>query len=269
MELYRRSLAPIVGRRITRAIVPDPWFVKGGMSPRALREALSGTTVVGLRRRGKLLLIDLAAAGSSGDPGSGDGSEVATVLGVRFGMTGRPVLDDGQPIMTLLYSSHRLEPAWDRFALEFGDGGRLRINDPRRLGGVELDPDEDRLGPDAFTLDRSSLRQALRSRSAVKAVLLDQERIAGIGNLLGDEILWRAGIDPARPAAEVGDEELVRLHRTFRSVLKRQLALGGSHTGRLATAVRERGPFCPADGTPLTRRTIGGRTTYSCPVHQH
>lgn len=266
VELYRRSLEPIVGRRISRVVAPDAWFLKGGIDAAGLRAALVGTTVAGLRRRGKLLMIDLVAGPvTAADGGT---STADTVLGLRFGMTGRPILDDGDPIMSLLYSSRRQEPAWDRFGLEFEGGGGVRLNDPRRLGGVELDPDEERLGPDAFTLGLAALRRALRSRSPVKAALLDQHRIAGIGNLLGDEILWRAGVDPARPADDLDDVEVVRLHRTIRNVLRRQLELGGSHTGRLATAIREHGEVCPRDGAVLVRRTIGGRTTRSCPVHQ-
>jgi formamidopyrimidine-DNA glycosylase len=170
--------------------------------------------------------------------------------------------------MTLEYSSNRDETAWDRFTIEFDGGGRLRINDPRRLGGVELDPVESRLGPDAFTLRRADLRRALHSRAPVKAVLLDQHRIAGLGNLLADECCWRAGIDPARIANELSEAEIGRLHRAIRSALPAMLETGGSHSGRLDVALRVRGTVCPRDGTPLLRRTIGGRTTYSCPVHQ-
>jgi formamidopyrimidine-DNA glycosylase len=98
-------------------------------------------------------------------------------------------------------------------------------------------------------------------------VLLDQHRIAGIGNLLADELLWRAGIDPARAGGTLAGDEVQRLHRTIRRVLPQLMARGGSHTGDLQAA-RERGAVCPRDGTPLERRTIGGRTTYSCPAHQ-
>ena len=77
----------------------------------------------------------------------------------------------------------------------------MYLRDPRRLGAVELDPDEERLGPDAFDLTLAQLRVIIaKSRAPVKAVIMDQSRIAGLGNLLCDEILWRAGIDPARPA---------------------------------------------------------------------
>ena len=149
---------------------------------------------------------------------------------------------------------------------EFAGGGQLRLNDPRRLGGVELDPDESKLGVDAFSIRPRDLAAVLGTSSApLKARLMDQARIAGIGNLLADEILWRAGLDPARPAGSLSDGERGRLLRSMRAVLTELLAAGGSHLGRLQAA-RERGGRCPRDGTPLERRTIGGRTTYSCPA---
>jgi len=91
--------------------------------------------------------------------------------------------------------------------------------------------------------------------------------VAGLGNLITDEVLWRAGLDPARPAESLAEDELSRLHEHLRTALDEMAALGGSHTGGLQ-ASRVRGASCPRDGTPLERRTIGGRTTYSCPAHQ-
>jgi len=190
------------------------------------------------------------------------------VLGLRFGMTGRLIVDTGATVDDLIYGSNRDVPAWDRFTLRFEGGGDLRIRDPRRLGGVLLDPDEEALGPDALRLTLRELRAALGNSTApLKARLMDQHRVAGLGNLLTDEILWRAGLDPIREARSLDDEEVKRLHRQIRSSLERMWARGGSHTGDLQDA-RVRGGVCPKDGTPLLRRTIGSRTTYSCPLHQ-
>lgn len=255
IELYRRSMADVVGRRIVEVDAPDPWFLKRGLTAPAAAAALVGRRIEALRRRGKLLLADL----------SGD----APVLGLRFGMTGRPFVDDQDAPADLEYSSKAARPAWDLFALGFEGGGRLRINDPRRLGAVELDPDEDALGPDAFGLTLGQLRGALVSAAPVKAALLDQGRIAGLGNMLADEVLFRAAIDPARLARSLGEPEVRRLHRAIRTALPELLERGGSHTGRLAVALRVPGARCPKDGAELLRRTIGGRTAYSCPVHQH
>ena len=252
VEAYRRQADAVVGRTIGSADLPDAWFVKGS-DPAEVAAAVAGRRVEAVRRHGKLLVLDL------------DGG---TRLGLRFGMTGRLVVDGAAAIDRLEYSSGRDEPAWDRFALRFTDGTELRLRDPRRLGGVSLDPDEGRLGVDAATLSRADLAAALgASRAPLKARLLDQARIAGIGNLLADEILWRAGLDPARPAGSLSARQLTRLHRTIGEVLADLAARGGSHTGDLRQGAALDG-LCPRDGTPLVRRTVGGRTTLSCPRHQ-
>jgi formamidopyrimidine-DNA glycosylase len=167
----------------------------------------------------------------------------------------------------LIYSSHRKEKAWDRFALAFTDGTRLSINDPRRLGGVLLDPDEAKLGPDAADVTLGALRIALDSDAPVKARLMDQARLAGVGNLIADEVLWRAGIAPERHARSLDGEETKRLHRALRGALRDLGKRGGSHTGDVIEH-RVPGGMCPRDGTPLQRATVGGRTTWWCPAHQ-
>jgi formamidopyrimidine-DNA glycosylase len=168
----------------------------------------------------------------------------------------------------LLYASNAENPAWLRFGVEFRDGGSMWMRDPRRLGAVELDPDESRWGPDAATIDRPQLDRVLgKSAAPIKAVLMDQSRIAGLGNLLVDEVLWRAGIDPARRTKTLDEAQRAALAKTIRHTVRVLGRRGGSHTGDLQ-ASRERGGVCPRDGAPLDRRTVGGRTTYSCPVHQ-
>ena len=252
VETYRRQAEAVVGRTVARAEAPDAWYVKGG-DPAEVEAALAGRRVVAVRRRGKLLVLDL-------DDG--------TRLGLRFGMTGRLVVDGAASIERLEYSSNRQDPAWDRFALHFTDGTDLRVRDPRRLGGVTLEPDEDRLGVDALALSGDELAAALGTSAApLKARLMDQGRVAGIGNLLADEILWRAGLDPARPAGGLAPDERRSLHEAMVEVLDDLAARGGSHTGDLRAAAVADGR-CPRDGAVLRRRTIGGRTTISCPVHQ-
>ena len=94
---------------------------------------------------------------------------------------------------------------------------------------------------------------------------MDQARIAGLGNLLVDESLWRASIDPARMASDVDAEERRVLHKAIRTTLRVLDRRGGSHTGDMP---RDIDAPCPRDGGALQRRTIAGRTTYSCAVHQ-
>lgn len=103
---------------------------------------------------------------------------------------------------------------------------------------------------------------------SLKGRLMDQSRVAGVGNLAADEILWRAGLDPTRPASSLTEAELRRLHRNVRSTLRDLLARGGSHTGELMPQ-RHHGGHCPKDGTPLVRATVATRTTWWCPKHQH
>jgi formamidopyrimidine-DNA glycosylase len=172
-------------------------------------------------------------------------------------------IEAGDP---LIYASNRRVPKWHRFGVYFADGGEFMVRDPRRLGAVELDPDESRLGPDALTLTYKELDAALATRTApIKAVLMDQRRIAGLGNLLADEVLFRAGIEPTRAAATIDTETRHRLHTAIRSAMRTLGRRGGSHTGDMP---RVAGAPCPRDGTPLTRRTVAGRTTFSCPEHQ-
>ena len=242
-----------LGRPIDEVAAPDGWYLKGGSTPAAVEAALVGRSFADARRIGKLLLLDVAGGAT---------------LGLRFGMTGRLVVDGAAGIDELVYASLRDEPRWDRFRVRFEDGGALGVRDPRRLGGVFLDPDEAGLGVDALDVTPAGLRRALAgSRVPLKARLMDQSRLAGIGNLAADEILFRAGLDPARPAGSLTPADLRRLHRHLVRTLADLLSGGGSHTGVLQPN-RTEGGRCPRDGVTLVRRTIGGRTSWSCPRHQ-
>ena len=251
--MYRRAAEALVGRTVEAVDTPDDWFLKRGATPEAVSGAVLGAEVVGADRLGKLLMLPMSTG---------------AVLGLRFGMTGRLVVDDRAPIERLEYSSGRSGPAWVRFGLALDDGGSMVVVDPRRLGGVELDPDISALGPEASTVTTAQLREVLgTSSTALKAALLDQHRLAGLGNLLVDETLWRAGLDPARPARSLDAGECRRLAGAIRATVADLSRRGGSHTGDLQAA-RTPGASCPRCAAPLQRRTIGGRTTYSCPAEQ-
>lgn len=252
VERYRALAERALERTVAGVDAPDAWFLKDGLTAERVAAELTGRRFTAARRRGKLLLLD-----TDGGP----------TLGLRFGMSGRLLVDAREVIDDYAYASMRDEPAWDRFTVRFDDGGDLRVRDARRLGGVTLDPDEERLGLDALAVTRARLRDLLQSDAPLKARLLDQARLAGVGNLLADETLWRSGLDPARTARSLTDDEVRRLHRHLRATIEELSARGGSHTGELMPA-RVRGGVCPRDGAPLLRRTVGGRTTFSCPVHQ-
>jgi formamidopyrimidine-DNA glycosylase len=239
-------------REIAKVHAPDAWFLKRGLTPREVRSVLPGLRLTAARRRGKLILVDTEGP----------------VLGLHLGMSGRVVIDGEAAGDPLLYAANGDNPAWRRFGLHFADGGTLFLRDPRRLGAVELDPDEDRLGPDAASVRLPYVRDLLgRSRAPVKAVLMDQSRVAGLGNLLTDEVLFRAGVDPARPADSLNDAEVRAVARAITTTVRTLGRRGGSHTGDHMPA-REPGGHCPRDGAPMLRRTVGGRTTYSCALHQ-
>jgi formamidopyrimidine-DNA glycosylase len=272
VEAYRQLAEQALERKIAEIIAPDAWWLKGGLSAEVLSDALVGRHFLAARRTGKRLMLDT--------------SDEGPILGLKFGMTGRLLVDGRLGVDKLEYSSNREVAAWDRLVVCFADGGDLRVRDPRRLGGAELDPAEGKLGPDAVGLNLAGLRKVLGdsrpggrgvsprqgrrepSKTALKARLMDQSKIAGLGNLLVDEALFQAGLDPARPAGGLDDQELKSLHKAIRATLRNLTKRGGSHTGVLQPA-RHREGLCPLDGAPLLRRTIGGRTTYSCPIHQH
>jgi formamidopyrimidine-DNA glycosylase len=153
---------------------------------------------------------------------------------------------------------------WCRFGLTFEDGGRLMLVDPRRLGRVRLDPPVDALGPDAQSITPARFRGVLAKGSApVKARLMDQAAIAGIGNLLADEILWQARVHPARPVSSLDGDEIDRLLRAMRRAIRMALRDGGVHTLTIIP-FRRVGAGCPRDGAPMVRGTVDGRTSWWC-----
>ena len=170
VEWYRRSAAALVGRTVAGVPVADPLVVDPAVGP-----ALAGRRIDGVGRVGKLLLVDT------------DGPTV----GMHFGMTGRLVVDGMAVVERLAYGSLTDDDVWDRFVVTLTDGGSFRLHDPRRFARVGLEPDIGRLGPDVLGLTRRQLVNALAGRrTTVKAVLLDQHAIAGLGNMLTDEVLW-------------------------------------------------------------------------------
>lgn len=256
VEAYRRLAEErALHRDITAVDAPDRWYLKGGVDASTVTGALIGRRFTATRRIGKLLLLDT-------DGGAGP------VVGLRFGMTGRLLVDENDAVGELLYTSKADRPEWDRFSLRFADGGTLRMQDPRRLGGVALDPPEGALGVDAASVSLVELRRLVTTSTApLKARLMNQAHLAGVGNLIADEALWRAGLDPRREARGLSDADVRRLHKHLRAAITDLMERGGSHTGDLRVH-RVPGGRCPRDGAPLDRATVGGRTTWWCPKHQ-
>jgi formamidopyrimidine-DNA glycosylase len=250
VEGYRRVLENATGQRITRIEVPDA-SVLHDVSASALGRALHHRRFRPPGRHGKWLL------------GHTDGP----TLVFHFGMTGELLWDtkgdDRHP--------------HDRVVVVTAQG-ELRYRDQRKLQGVWLAADDDEIdlitgnqGPDALGLSRSDLRRALGGkRGGLKAALLDQSVVAGLGNLLTDEILWRARLHPATGVNRLGDDGVGRLHQAMRSVLRTSVREGRvPPRPSWLTGVRDQdSPACPRCGTALRRSRAGGRRSWWCPECQ-
>jgi formamidopyrimidine-DNA glycosylase len=240
-ERARQAIEGALHREIV-AVDDSDTYVCRPHAPGEIAAALTGRRLTAAHRRGKFMWVET-------DDGGPD-------LGLHLGMAGRIAIDE--------------PPAglWDRFVLEFADGGRLALHDRRRLGRAVIEPDFSHIGPDAGEVSRKEFRARIgRGNAPVKARLLDQHAIAGVGNLLADEILWRAGISPRRRTGSLSEAELDELRRATRRAIRNAIRRGGAHTGEL-NPEREAGGRCPRCGTELSRARIGGRTTYWCPEHQ-
>lgn len=239
-ERARAQIEKVLGREIVFVDDRDTYVCRPH-APGETAEALVGRTLTTANRRGKFLWAE-----TDGGPD----------LGLHLGMAGRIAIDE---------APH--EP-WDRFALEFADGSRLALRDKRRLGRALIEPDFDHVGPDAALVSRNVFRERIgRGTMPLKARLLDQKSISGVGNLLADQTLWQAKLNPRRPSGELTTDELDHLRRVLRAATRDAIRKGGVHTGEFISH-RKRGAACPRCGTTLDRATVGGRTTFWCPSCQ-
>jgi len=257
-------------RRIAEVDDTDGWVCRPH-PPGEIRAALVGRTLTGAFRRGKSMWCETSGVGRSRTAGP--------VLGIHLGMSGHLLVTDARGRLNeggdwlgqrAGRAAERAEvnPVWVRFTVTFTDGGSLRLFDQRRLGRIRLDPAVQRLGPDAQEIGRREFAERVsRSRAPVKARLLDQSLVAGVGNLLADETLWQAKIAPRRPADELTPAELNRLLRALHRSAQAAIDQGGVHTGEMIGA-RKTGAHCPRCGAEMQRATVGGRTTYWCPREQ-
>jgi formamidopyrimidine-DNA glycosylase len=249
VEHFRRTFAAFgPGRTIRKVLVTDPGILRNADAAEVdgtMRRHRLGEP----ERRGKWLIAPT------------DGP----ALLIHFGMTG-----------DLLWSPDASgRHPHDRVILVL-DEGELRYRNMRKLGGAwlaasstEVDELLGHLGPDALELSgRDVLELLRRRRGRIKAALMDQTFVAGVGNLLADEILWRSRIHPARTIDGLTEQERRTLARELRRVVRSTVDRypGGFHSRWM----RARGPGgrCPRCGTTLARTVVGGRTTYSCPACQ-
>jgi formamidopyrimidine-DNA glycosylase len=243
VESARRQIEQRGLRRRIVGVYDGDTYVSRPHAPGEIAQALTGRELVAVHRRGKSMWVET--------------SEGGPLLGLHLGMAGRIAIDE-EPS----------EQGWDRFVLRFDDGGTLALRDKRRLGRARLEPNLEALGPDAADVDRARFRELIgRSRAPIKARLMDQAVMAGIGNLMADEILWRAYLDPRRAAEDLGPDELDRLWREMRTIIRMSLRRGHAGVSEMI-AERRRDGHCPRCGTAMARATVGGRTTYWCPKEQ-
>ena len=255
VETERGRLAlRLEGRRIATVRIADSRLTRPE-EPAGLADALEGEEVERVERRGKYLLLRLRGG---------------QVLLIHLRMTG----------------GFRFQPAThERAVLELDDGTRIAYRDLRRFGTwLLLEPDEAerhlriRLGPEplgrGFTAGFLAGRLMGR-RAPVKAAMLDQRTVAGLGNIYADEALWHAGIHPLRPAGELSDEEVAALRRGIRTSLRRGIRRQGADLGdgtyaggRMQRELRvygRTGEPCDRCGTPIEKTRAGGRGTWYCP----
>lgn len=253
VEGFRVILAEqAAGRRVRDVTVTDA-SVLLDTSARAFRGAVRGRTFAEPRRYGKWLLAPIEDARTANPP----------VVVFHFGMTGGLVWSAGDE------ERHR----HDRVVFEFS-GGELRYRDMRKLKGLRLTDEEGvsnllaDLGPDAANVNRGELTDRLCGRHRqLKAALMDQEVVAGLGNLMTDEILWQACLHPRRQTDELTDAELRGLHGRVRSTVRSASKVGRVPDRRSwLTGSRgdERGT-CPRCGSRFSHGSAGGRTTVWCP----
>jgi formamidopyrimidine-DNA glycosylase len=281
VETVARQLEPeIEGRRIERLEVPDPRWSRP-VPPEELGAEVSGATIEGLGRRGKYLLLAL------------DG-ERTLVMHLR--MTGNLVLVEGDEVLDpadgrLLYQGERTtEERHLRARFVLDDGRELWFTDPRRFGEAFLIASADlperfsRLGVEPLSEEFTPelLGEVAAGRTApLKSFLLDQTRIAGVGNIYADEALYRARLHPLSPAGSMKPEHLVALRDAVVEALQAGIDAGGSTIDDYRDGRGEKGTMqekflvhtregepCPDCGGEIVRIVVGGRSTYFCPSCQ-
>jgi formamidopyrimidine-DNA glycosylase len=264
VETIRRQLAPhLEGRTIVRAVIEDPRFTRPA-PPSEVEAGLTGMRIERLGRRGKYLIWSLA----------GDRH-----LLVHLRMTGALLYDSATPLHAR---------AW----FELDDGHRVVYVDPRRFGTAHLLQGtsardaylDQRLGAEPMTAEFTVeyLRALARGvRAPIKAFVLDQRRIAGVGNIYADEALHRAGIHPLRPAGRLTTPQLAALRDAIEDALRAGIEAKGATiddfrhidgaTGSfqdLFLVHRREGEPCPTCGTVVRKLVVGGRGTYVCEICQ-
>jgi formamidopyrimidine-DNA glycosylase len=273
VENIALGLRPVlVGQRVACAWVGNSIIVRGPYRRRwrQFMAELSGRRVESVTRRAKRLLVT---------------AEGGLALVFQLGMTGKFLLTDPA-------KGHIATPKHTRLVLCFRDAADLLFVDPRRFGRVwclrDLDPEAPDavmeaagltpLGPEALEVSLRAFAALLQTDRPIKALLLDQSRIAGLGNIYVDESLWAAGIHPARAGSSLTPAETATLLREIKKVLRRAIRAGGTTFSDFRNVYGEMGRFrirlkaygrqgepCPRCGAPIQYLRAAGRGTHICP----
>jgi formamidopyrimidine-DNA glycosylase len=275
------TIARGVDRRLRGDSILSAWFSSYRepfkTPPDEMEAALPGLRIAQVRRVGKHIVVDLEArskARSARRARSGSTPDIhsARQLLVHLGMTGRLLVS--APDVPLPPHTHAV--------LRLASGRELRFVDPRRFGRIGLVSGFTGPGTEPLTISKDDFAALFRGRKlSIKAALLNQSLLHGVGNIYADESLFRADIRPTRAAGRLTRERLDRLHTALRQVLREAIRAGGSSVSDYVDADGERGFFqirhrvymrtgepCLVCGTPIRRVTLGGRGTHFCPVCQ-
>jgi len=273
-----------LSRLITGQVIGDVSFDNPKSFPNSLNDVdafMIGAEIIQVRRRAKVLLIDLSSGYS---------------LVIHLKMTGQMVFRGektfgaGHPNDSLV---GKLPDRSTRVTIDFKSKAQLFFNDQRKFGWMRLMPTNEienidfmkRVGPeplsDDFTLKVFKRRLAKRSNSSIKAVLLDQSVLAGIGNIYADESLWGAKIHPLTKVVDISNEKLKTLHLEIKTILKLAIELGGSTDKNYVDAEGKKGSYmnfarvfrrnnlpCPRCATTIIKIRAAGRGTHLCPKCQ-
>lgn len=264
VETIARGLRAVLpGRRILTVRLGKTDFID---DPAAVEQHLPGSRIISVERYGKFLVLDLESA---------NGSAREHFLLIHLGMTGR--------IVTCVPEA-RIAPHTHVF-LALDDGSEVRYTDPRRFGRMAVLPTSGRetalglLGLEPLDATEQQFRERIASRRAhVKALLLDQHVLRGMGNIYTDESLWRAKVHPKRLGANLKRDELRKLYRAVQAILTEAIRLGGSSISDYVDSEGQPGEFqlrhrvyqregkkCARCGTAIRRIIVAGRSSYFCP----
>jgi formamidopyrimidine-DNA glycosylase len=276
------TIARGVNARVRGDRIVEAWF-SGHKEPfktppQRQAKGLEGREILAVHRTGKHIVCELGNAPAAGTRSGGPETNPTAQWIVHLGMTGRLLVTT--PDGAVADHTHA------RLTLE--SGREIRFVDPRRLGRLEFRDLGRRAGfvgagKEPLTIEAETFAALFRGRRlAIKAALLNQTLLTGVGNIYADESLFRAGIRPRRQAARLTKAELERLRLELKAVLEHAIQLGGSSVSDYVDADGVRGFFqlehcvymrtgqpCLRCGTPIRRLKVGGRGTHYCPQCQH